>query len=262
MTALRRTAAVAALVVLGALAGLAGAPGAGAQVEIDATEVPAGSRTTLNFTVVTGCGSSPTMEVAVTMPEGTFDIVPIPPPGFTTLLLDEGAVVVFQGGPLEAETPATFGIEMVTPNLPGVTVLYPVEQTCVDDTISWSDTNAGRRGRCATTAADAPTRARSSPPPPSAASTTVPGGRRHHVAAADGPGVHPAGPGGRRRRRHRRRHHRPGRRRARRGRLLHPPPERRSSLKASTASSRSARARATRLRIVPTGTPHTLAASS
>jgi periplasmic copper chaperone A len=146
MTALRRTAAVAALVAVGAVAGLAGAPGAGAQVEIDATEVPAGSRTTLNFTIITGCGSSPTMEVAVTLPEGTFDIVPIPPPGFTTLVLDEGEVVVFQGGPLDAETPATFGIEMVTPNLPGVTVMYPVEQTCVDDTISWSDTNAAGEG--------------------------------------------------------------------------------------------------------------------
>jgi periplasmic copper chaperone A len=146
MTAWRRTVAVAALVALGALAALAGAPGAGAQVEIDATEVPAGSRTTLNFTVVTGCGSAPTTEIAVTMPEGTFDIVPIPPPGFTTLELAEGTVVVFQGGPLDAETPATFGIEMVTPNLPGVTVLYPVEQICVDDTISWSDTNATGQG--------------------------------------------------------------------------------------------------------------------
>ena len=146
MRARLRPAAVAALVVLGAVAGVVGATGAGAQIELDATEVPAGSRTTLSFTVVTGCGSSPTMEIAVTVPEGTFDVVAIPPSGFTTQLLDEGAVVVFQGGPLDTATPATFAIEMVTPNLPGVTVMFPVEQTCVDGAISWSDPNPAAEG--------------------------------------------------------------------------------------------------------------------
>lgn len=141
-----RAAAAGAAAALAVLAGAAGAPPAAAQVELDATEAPAGSLVTLRFTVLSGCGSSPTMEVAVTVPEGTFDVVPIPPPGFSTILLDEGSVVVFQGGPLDPETEAAFAIEMVTPNLPGVTVLYPVEQTCVDGEISWSDPNAAGEG--------------------------------------------------------------------------------------------------------------------
>jgi uncharacterized protein YcnI len=145
MTNHPRVAAAAALLALAA-AGVAGAPAAGAQVELEPTEVPAGSRTTLEFTVASGCGPSPTMEVAVTLPEGTFDVVPVPPPGFTTLTLEDGDVVVFQGGPLDAETPATFGIQMVTPNTPGVTQLYPVEQTCVDGEISWTDPNAAGEG--------------------------------------------------------------------------------------------------------------------
>jgi uncharacterized protein YcnI len=140
-----RTAATAAALLTLAV-GVAGASPAGAQVELEPTEVPAGSRTTLEFTIVTGCGPSPTMEVAVTLPEGTFDVVAVPPPGFTTLTLDDGGVVVFQGGPLDAETPATFGIQMVTPNTPGVTQLYPVEQTCVDGEISWTDPNAEGEG--------------------------------------------------------------------------------------------------------------------
>ena len=146
MTNRFRSAVVTALVALGIAAGFAGATAAGAQMELEPTEVPAGSRTTLSFTVVTGCGPSPTMEVAVTLAEGTFDVIPVPPPGFTTLLIEDGTVVVFQGGPLDAETPATFGIEMVTPNLPGVTVLYPVEQTCIDGAISWTDRNPEGEG--------------------------------------------------------------------------------------------------------------------
>ena len=143
---LRAATAAALLTLATTAAAVAGAPAAGAQVELEPVEVPAGSRTTLEFTIVTGCGLSPTMEVAVTLPEGTFDIVPEPPPGFTTLTLDDGRVVVFQGGPLDAGTPATFGIQMVTPNTPGVMQLYPVEQTCVDGEISWSDPNAAGEG--------------------------------------------------------------------------------------------------------------------
>ena len=143
---IRRTLAMATMVAVGVLATIAGATSAGAQVDIDATEVPAASRTTLQFTVVTGCGSSPTTELAVTLPEGTFEVVPVPPPGFTTQMLEGGSVVVFQGGPVDADTPATFGIEMVTPNRPGTTVQYPVEQTCVDGAISWSDPNPEGEG--------------------------------------------------------------------------------------------------------------------
>jgi uncharacterized protein YcnI len=177
MTARPRKAAAAALVVLGAVVGLVGAPGAGAQVELDATEAPAGARTTLSFTVVTGCGSSPTTEIAVTMPEGTFDVVPVPPAGFTTHLLDQGAVVVFQGGPLDAETPATFGVEMVTPNLPGVTVLFPVEQTCVEGEISWTDTNPAGEGaapRLRLTANPNPVQPGESTTVPAGGSTSLP----------------------------------------------------------------------------------------
>lgn len=141
-----RRAAAAALLTLSCLAAIAGAGAAGAQVELEPTEVPAGSATILEFTVESGCRSSPTIEVAVTMAEGTFDVVPVAPPGFTTLILDDGRIVVFQGGPLDHETPATFGIRMITPNTPGVTVMYPVEQTCVNGAISWTDPNPDGEG--------------------------------------------------------------------------------------------------------------------
>jgi hypothetical protein len=48
-------------------------------------------------------------------------------------------VATFTGGPLAADAPETFAVELVTPNRPGETVLFPTVQTCEAGEIGWID---------------------------------------------------------------------------------------------------------------------------
>jgi MYXO-CTERM domain-containing protein len=111
-----------------------------AHVEPQVSEAPAASRTTFSFVVEHGCDGSPTVEVAIRIPEGAFDIVPAAPAGWVgTVEPGTQAVVRFTGGPLPADVEGTFGFDLVTPNLPGQTVLFPTVQTCEVGEIAWID---------------------------------------------------------------------------------------------------------------------------
>jgi uncharacterized protein YcnI len=116
------------------------APLAPSHVEPQVSEAPAGSRTTFSFVVEHGCEGSPTVAVAIQIPEGAFDVVPVEQPGWTSTV-EPGTqpVVRFTGGPLADDVPGTFGFELVTPNLPGQTVLFPTVQTCEVGEIAWID---------------------------------------------------------------------------------------------------------------------------
>jgi uncharacterized protein YcnI len=109
-------------------------------VEPQVSEAPAGSRATFGFLVEHGCGGSPTVQVSIQLPDGAFDAVPQAPEGWTGVV-EPGAppVVTFTGGPLPADVPATFAVELVTPNRPGETVLFPTVQTCEAGEIGWVD---------------------------------------------------------------------------------------------------------------------------
>jgi uncharacterized protein YcnI len=111
-----------------------------AHVEPQVSEAPAGSRTTFSFVVEHGCDGSPTVEVAIQIPEGAFDVVPVEQAGWVgTVEQGTQPVVRFAGGPLAADVEGTFGFELVTPNLPGQTVLFPTVQTCEEGEIAWID---------------------------------------------------------------------------------------------------------------------------
>lgn len=113
-------------------------------VEPQVSEAPAGARTTFGFLVEHGCDDSATVRVSIRLPEGAFDPVPQAPAGWTGVVEPgEPPVVTFTGGPLAADVPATFGVELVTPNRPGETVLFPTVQTCEVGEIGWVDPAEG-----------------------------------------------------------------------------------------------------------------------
>jgi uncharacterized protein YcnI len=127
----------AALALLAVLA----APG---HVEPQISEAPAGSRTTFGFLVEHGCDDSPTVAVSIQLPDGAFDAVPQPPAGWTGVVEDgQPPVVTFTGGPLAADVEETFAVELVTPNRPGETVLFPTVQACEAGEIGWIDPAEG-----------------------------------------------------------------------------------------------------------------------
>jgi uncharacterized protein YcnI len=124
-----------------ALLAVLAAPG---HVEPQISEAPAGSRTTFGFLVEHGCDDSPTVAVSIQLPDGAFDAVPQPPAGWTGVVEDaQPPVVTFTGGPLAADVEETFAVELVTPNRPGETVLFPTVQTCEAGEIGWIDPAEG-----------------------------------------------------------------------------------------------------------------------
>jgi uncharacterized protein YcnI len=118
----------------------AGSLAAPSHVEPQSSEAQAGARTTFSFVVEHGCDGSPTVGVAIQIPEGAFDVVPVAPEGWTGAV--EAAtqpVVRFTGGPLPDDVEQAFGFELVTPNRPGETILFPTVQTCEAGEIAWID---------------------------------------------------------------------------------------------------------------------------
>jgi uncharacterized protein YcnI len=118
----------------------AGALAAPSHVEPQSSEAQAGARTTFSFLVEHGCDGSPTVGVAIQIPEGAFDVVPVAPEGWTGAVEAAAQPVVrFTGGPLPDDVEQAFGFELVTPNRPGETILFPTVQTCEAGEIAWID---------------------------------------------------------------------------------------------------------------------------
>jgi uncharacterized protein YcnI len=116
------------------------APLAPLHVEPQSAEAPAGSRTTFSFVVEHGCDGSATVEVAIQLPAGAFDVVPMAPAGWSGAV-EQGdqPVVRFTGGPLPDDVEQAFGFELVTPNTPGQVALFPTVQVCEVGEIAWID---------------------------------------------------------------------------------------------------------------------------
>ena len=152
-------------------------PVAPLHVEPQISEAPAGSRTTFSFVVEHGCDGAATVEMAIQIPEGAFDIVPAAPEGWSGSV-EEGtqAVVRFTGGPLADDLEEAFGFEMVTPNLPGETIFFPTVQTCEAGEIAWIDTSDGAEEpapRIVLTANDQPILPTSTTAPPATTTSTT-----------------------------------------------------------------------------------------
>lgn len=122
--------------------GLAAAVGlalpAGAHVEPTATEVPAGSAATVEFTVQHGCEGSPTVKVEFQVPSEITDPQPVAKDGWEGSV--DGQVVTYEGGPLDADVEAEFGVAFSAPATPGVTLAFPFIQTCEVGAIEWIQT--------------------------------------------------------------------------------------------------------------------------
>lgn len=113
-------------------------------VEPQVSEAPAASRFTFAFEVEHGCDGSPTVEVSIQVPPGSLDVAAVPKDGWTaTVEPGDPPVVTFTGGPLPAQEPGTFAIELVTPNEPGTEVLFPTVQACEQGELAWVETEPG-----------------------------------------------------------------------------------------------------------------------
>ncbi|EMY32230.1 nuclear export factor GLE1 family protein, partial [Arthrobacter crystallopoietes BAB-32] len=145
---------LAAAAALG-LAGL-GAGAASAHVHVNPDSTAAGSSSVLSFDFAHGCGTSPTTEIAITLPDQLDDATPTAHPGWTvekvTEKLDEpkkaegGATVTERVSQIvyTAKEPVADGVRDVLqlqvklPDAAGETLAFPVLQTCEEGWTDWA----------------------------------------------------------------------------------------------------------------------------
>jgi uncharacterized protein YcnI len=142
-------AGAATVMVLGPLA----AP-AVAHVEPDKEEVTAGGFDTITLTVPHGCGESPTVALAIQIPEGFVSVSPHVKPGWDITtetealsppvtdeeggeITERTSVVTFTGGPLPVEFTDTFTIGFQAPDTPGERAYFKTIQTCEQGETAW-----------------------------------------------------------------------------------------------------------------------------
>ncbi len=124
------------------LAVVVSASAASAHVEPTKSKVKVGATETVGFTVQHGCDGSPTNTVALKLPAGISNPVPVDMKGWTGSV-DKG-IVTFKGGPLAPKTHATFSVKMKFPATPG-DLAFPISQTCVKGSLLWAEkTVAGK----------------------------------------------------------------------------------------------------------------------
>ncbi|MGH9118550.1 MAG: YcnI family protein [Acidimicrobiales bacterium] len=131
-------------------------PAAGAHVTADKDEVAAGGFDAVTLTVPHGCEESPTIRLAVQIPDGFMSVSPQVKPGWeiTTEIealdppVDDGhggqitervAVVTFTGGPLPVGFRDTFTIGFQAPDTPGELAYFKTVQTCEQGETAWID---------------------------------------------------------------------------------------------------------------------------
>jgi uncharacterized protein YcnI len=124
-----------------------------AHVDITPGEVPADSHERLSFGLEHGCGESPTVSVAIQIPEGVVEVDPINIPGFEVTTesgeyatpvemdgesLTEGVkVITWTGGPIDAHTEQAFEFDAHIAAPAGTTLEFPTVQTCEEGELDW-----------------------------------------------------------------------------------------------------------------------------
>jgi periplasmic copper chaperone A len=94
-----------------------------------------GSSYTLSFEVEHGCAGSPTVKVAMQLPDGVTNGAPVAPEGWSGSI--DANVVTFVGGPQPDDQPFTMTVTMTLPNRPGETLKFPAVQTCEVGETRW-----------------------------------------------------------------------------------------------------------------------------
>ena len=105
-----------------------------AHVEPSPEEVPAGGFSSIAFRVEHGCDGSPTVGVAIEIPEGVSDVVPRAKAGWTITQTD---TTVTWAGSLDAHQWDDFELSAQMPGTEGETIYFPVVQTCEQGEIAW-----------------------------------------------------------------------------------------------------------------------------
>jgi periplasmic copper chaperone A len=123
----------------GALVAAAMSPGSAVQAHAkpNKASVPAGTRTTVQFTIQHGCDTSPTVKVAVKLPAGLTKVTAVSPKGWKGALSTKGDTITWTGGPLDATKQAQFGMTATFPKTKGVTLRFPMVQTCTKGVLRW-----------------------------------------------------------------------------------------------------------------------------
>lgn len=123
--------------VAAAVASLAIAGPALAHIHTDPSEAQAGATETVGFIIGHGCDGSPTIEVAVQVPDGVVDATPEPLEGWDVDVDEEERVVTFSGGELPDGDEGVFEITMTLPPTPDTTIYFPMVQTCEVGQYHW-----------------------------------------------------------------------------------------------------------------------------
>lgn len=135
-SAVARPGAVVAAASLTALFGLTPSGPAQAHVEPTSTTGEAGRRAVVGFVPTHGCGSAPTIGIDIRLPDGVLDPLPVDLDGWTSSVDDR--VVTWDGGPLPDGDEATFAVDVLLPDQPGATLVFPTIQRCPDDeSLAW-----------------------------------------------------------------------------------------------------------------------------
>ncbi len=125
-------------VLIGSVIGSVGfAAAASAHIDPDPKEAQAGSEQSVGFTVQHGCEGSPTVELAMRLPDGVTTATPEPLDGWNGSI--DGSVVTFTGGPLPDDQMLTFRVQMTLPPTPDLTIYFPFVQRCEVGEIRWID---------------------------------------------------------------------------------------------------------------------------
>jgi periplasmic copper chaperone A len=125
-----------AALVLGAPLLLVDLP-ADAHAKPNKNKFPAGSTNDVSFIIEHGCGTSPTVQVAVRVPVGVTVVRPLPVTGWKASHDRNKRTITWTGGVLSAGTAGQFGVRMTFPSTPKVTLSFPMVQTCKVGTLRW-----------------------------------------------------------------------------------------------------------------------------
>jgi periplasmic copper chaperone A len=133
-----------AAAALGALViAASGGAAASAHVEPKVDTFKAGSTGTVTFATEHGCNGSPTVKIAMRLPAGVANPVPVAKKGWTATVSTDKTVVTWAGGPLPSKQHGSFAVKLTFTGAKGTKVVLPVVQTCKVGVNRWVDTAKG-----------------------------------------------------------------------------------------------------------------------
>lgn len=141
-----RGAATAVLLPVLLLAATVSAAPASAHVTLDASSTTAGSTAVVRLVVPHGCEGSATTAVAVRMPEQVSEVA-VESTGRWEAVHDAGAITFRTGDPLPdgVEDAVQFSVRL--PDEAGVTLVFPVVQSCEGSEAAWTEVAADEASR-------------------------------------------------------------------------------------------------------------------